>query len=93
MADSMDERLRNVEQTLARIEITLEHFLRIELRVDELRQDLLKQKDRHESLAFTVHQNQLIVNALKWVAAAVIPIVLSVLGTVFVSWLRMGNGV
>lgn len=92
MADT-DERLRNVEQTLARIEITLENFLRIENRVDELRQEIKERIKKHDELAFLVQQNALVVNALKWVAATIVPILLSVLGTVAISWFKLTGGV
>ena len=89
---SVDERLRNVEHTLARIEVMLENFVRIENRLEEVRKDLKELTTRHESLVISVQQNALVVNAMKWIAATIIPLLLSVLITIAASWFRMGNG-
>jgi len=91
LSHRLDERLRTVENTLARIEIVLENMLKISVQVDELRKELKEANNKHEALTFQVQQNALVVNALKWVAASIIPLLLSVLGTVAVSWLRMGG--
>ena len=87
--DTLDSRMRNVENLLGRIEITLDVLTKLHQRMDNIELQLNQDRRAHNELALVVNQNALIVNALKWTAAAIVPLALSVLGTIVVSWLRM----
>lgn len=89
--DSLDDRMRNVENLLGRIEITLDVLTKLHQRIDGIDDDCRQQQKNLNDLSLLVHQNALIVNALKWTAAAIVPLALSALATIVVSWLRIAS--
>ena len=90
--DLLDNRMRNVENLLGRIEVTLDVLTKLHARIDNMEKEVRDDRKSLNTIAMNVQQNALVVNALKWVAATTIPLLLSVMITIAASWFRMGNG-
>ena len=90
--DALDNRMRNVENLLGRIEVTLDVLTKLHGRLDAIEKEVRDDRKSLNALAINVQQNALVVSALKWVAATTIPLLLSVLITIAASWFRIGNG-
>jgi hypothetical protein len=90
--DRYDERLRVLETDSAGSKVTLGNTTHIVNQLDDLRKQITAANDKHEKLMIMVHQNAMVVSALKLLAASVIPLFVSVLITFGFSWFRLGNG-